>query len=166
MSQSFSVSEETRARIISRLGHTLVQSGEHQGDFWIQIAAKDLMTVVDVLRTSPEFSFDHFIDLCGVDYLPRTPRFESVVHLYSFEHKHRIRIRCLVPDDSLKVPSLASVWRGANWQERESFDMYGIVYEGHPKLDRILSPPETDVFPQRKDYALKGDRDIQEEDEL
>lgn len=156
---SFSVSKETQEKVVETLGSLLVQSGEHHGDFFVQIHGKDLHAVVDVLRNTPAFGFDHFVDLCGVDYLPRSPRFESVIHLYSFANKHRIRIRCLVPDSNFTVPSVTKFWKAANWQERESFDMYGILYDGHPKLDRILSPPETDVFPQRKDYALKGDRE-------
>lgn len=160
---SFSVAEDHRKKILSQLSSIVVESGEHHGDFWIKIQAKDLHDAVKELRSNADFAFDHMVDLCGVDYLPRTPRFESVVHLYSFSKKHRIRLRCLVGED-MKVPSLTSFWQAANWQERESFDMYGIVYEGHPNLDRILSPPETSVYPQRKDYALKGERDVSEDE--
>lgn len=160
---TFSLTEGDREALLAGLGARVVAAGEHQGDFWIQVRGADLPAVVQSLRA--DFGFDHFVDLCGVDYLPRAPRFESVVHLYSFARRNRIRVRCLVPDDTLTVPSLTGFWDAANWQERESFDMYGIRYDGHPNLDRILSPPETDVFPQRKDYALKGDRAKKEVEE-
>ena len=121
------------------------------------IKGQDLHAVVDELQ-SESFGFNAFVDLCGVDYLDKSPRFEVVIHLYSPKHKGRIRIRVMVPDVDLSIPSITSYWKGANWQEREAFDMYGIKFKGHPKLERILSPPGSDVFAQRKDYPLIGGR--------
>ena len=163
LTDSFSVTKERQDRILQLMGDRVSDFGEHQGDFWIRVDGRDLLSCVDMLAQDPACAFDHFVDLCGVDYLGRqTPRFESVVHLYSMANKHRVRIRVTVPDETLTVPSLTGRWAAANWQERESFDMYGIRYEGHPNLDRILSPPETEIFAQRKDYALKGDREKKE----
>ena len=154
---------ETQNFILQSLGSSLVKSGEFQNDFWIQIQSMDLLKVVEFLRSSPELQFDSFVDLCGVDYLERIPRFEVVIHLYSSVYHHRIRIRCLVSNRDLTIPSLTSFWKASNWQEREAFDMYGIQFVGHPNLQRILSPPDTSVFAQRKDYPLKGSRDFEEE---
>ena len=145
------------------LQSALVDSGETKGAIWITVRGDDLSDVVRQLRTHPELRFDWFVDLCGVDYVPREPRFETVIHLHSMERGHRIRIRCLVPDDSLTVSSLTPFWPAADWYEREAYDMYGIRFRGHPNLERILNPPGTTAFPQRKDYPLKGARETKEE---
>ncbi|MEZ4704249.1 MAG: NADH-quinone oxidoreductase subunit C [Bdellovibrionota bacterium] len=154
------VEPEIQREILSAIQGKYEKAGESCGDFWIQVHASAFLDVLEVLQNHPNAKFDRFIDLCGVDYHPAAPRFESVVHLYSSTQKHRVRIRVIVPEATLKVPSITHIWKGANWQERESFDMYGISYEGHPNLTRILSPPIISVHPQRKDYPLKGDRDL------
>ncbi len=163
LTNSFAVSSVNQELICQSLGSKIVASGECQGDFWIHVHGDDLVQTIEFLKTHPSLQFDSFVDLCGVDYLHRHPRFEVTTHLYSQSQHHRIRIRCLVPDDTLTVPSLTPYWKGANWQEREAFDMYGIRFRGHPNLERILSPPATEVFPQRKDYPLKGEREPKEE---
>lgn len=156
---SFTPSKSCQDRICSELDSAIGQSGESNGDFWIKVSGEKLLKTVEVLQVHSEFLFDSFVDLCGVDYLEEQPRFEVVIHLYSSKHKHRIRIRCMVPDTTLTIPSLTEFWPAANWQEREAFDMYGIRFHGHPNLERILSPPDTEVFAQRKDYPLKGERE-------
>ena len=157
------VSEKVQSFITEKLGNKIVASGVFHDDFWIQIQGENLLSVIDFLKTEEQCYFDSFVDLCGVDYLKRAPRFESVIHLYSTNNKQRIRIRTLVPDATLTVPTITNIWKGANWQERESYDMYGILYEGHPELTRILSAPGVEIFAQRKDYPLKGNRDIEED---
>lgn len=157
------VSQSAQKHIVEKLGDKIVASGEFQGDFWIKVEGKNLLPVVQFLKEDSQSLFDSFIDVCGVDYLKTSPRFESVVHLYSTQNKQRIRIRTLVDDRTLTVPSLTNHWKGADWHERESFDMYGIKYEGHPNMQRILSAPGTEVFAQRKDYPLKGHRAIDED---
>lgn len=137
----------------------LVDSGDSKGDTWIKVTGEDLLEVLGQLRSHPDLTFDWLIDLCGVDYLGRTPRFEVVIHLCSMKEAERIRVHCLVPDESLTIPSVVSLWPGANWHEREAYDMYGIRFKGHPNLDRILNPLETSEFPQRKDYPLRGSRE-------
>lgn len=157
------VSLSAQQYIIDKLGDKIVASGEFQGDFWIKVDGKNLLPVIQFLKEDNQAYFDSFVDLCGVDYLTTKPRFESVIHLYSSQNKQRIRIRTLVDDKTLTVPSITNFWKGADWQERESYDMYGIKYEGHPNLLRILSAPGTEVFAQRKDYPLKGHRAIDED---
>jgi NADH-quinone oxidoreductase subunit C len=88
----------------------------------------------------------------AVDYLGSVPRFEVVYHLYSSSRNHRLRLKVRVPEDAPRVPSVTSVWRGANWLERETYDMYGIRFDGHPNLTRIYLYPEFEGHPLRKDY--------------
>ncbi len=98
--------------------------------------------------------FDVFADLCGVDYLRRDPRFEVVLNVLSHTHVRRLRIRVGVPASAPVVPSITSVFPGANFYERETFDLFGIVFDGHPDLTRILLPDEWEGHPLRKDYSV------------
>ena len=98
--------------------------------------------------------FDVFADLCGVDYLRRNPRFEVVLNLVSHTHVRRLRIRVGVDGSNPAIPSITSVFPGANFYEREAFDLFGIVFEGHPDLTRIVLPDEWEGYPLRKDYSV------------
>jgi NADH-quinone oxidoreductase subunit C len=101
-----------------------------------------------------EAGFNVFADLCGVDYLQRRPRFEVVVNLLSHEHVRRLRIRVGVPAADPTVPSITSLFPGANFYEREAFDLFGIVFSGHPDLTRIVLPDDWEGYPLRKDYGV------------
>lgn len=114
--------------------------------------------IMKYLHSTPELYFDFLSDLCGVDYLGiKEPRFEVVYHLYSIKHRHMIRIKAEVPADECSIDSVTDIWAGADWHERECFDMYGIVFNGHPDLRRILMPDDWKGHPLRKDYPLKAD---------
>jgi len=102
-----------------------------------------------------ELGFDFLMDLTAVDYLPRDPRFELVAHFYSTKHNYRLRLKCPVYADDAVVASLTPLWPGANWFEREVYDMFGIRFEGHPDLRRILMYEGFEGYPLRKDYPLK-----------
>ena len=94
--------------------------------------------------------------MSGVDYLGSVNRLHSVAHLTSMTYRRRIRLEVAVPVDDPHVPSLTALYPTADWQERETYDMFGIVYDGHPALTRILMPDDWDGYPQRKDYPLGG----------
>jgi NADH-quinone oxidoreductase subunit C len=118
--------------------------------------------IVDICRfvyDAPDISMNYLTDLCGVDYMGREPRFKVVYNLFSLKYYHRIRIKALIPEDDPFIDSVVSVWKGANWHERETYDMYGIVFRGHPDLRRILLPEDWEGFPLRKDYPLQGPKD-------
>ncbi len=115
--------------------------------------------IIDICRylyEDPDIRMDFLSDLCGVDYPERKPRFEMVYNLCSLKHGHRIRIKALIPVDNPSIDSVVSIWSGANWHEREACDMFGIVFNGHPDLRRILMPEEWNGFPLRKNYPLQG----------
>ena len=108
-----------------------------------------------LLRDHPELDYKLFLDLCGVDYLDRDDRperYEVVLHLYSVSKKHHVRLKTPVPEAEAKLPTLTGVFKGANWFEREAWDLYGIVFEGHPNLCRILTHESFEGHPMRKDY--------------
>jgi NADH-quinone oxidoreductase subunit C len=101
-----------------------------------------------------EGGFEMCVDLTAVDYLDRHPRFEVVVNLLSQQHRRRLRIRCAVPADHPSVPSLTALYPGANFYEREVYDLFGISFEDHPDMTRILMPDDWEGHPLRKDYAV------------
>jgi len=106
------------------------------------------------VRAAHEAGFNVFVDLCGVDYLRRTPRFEIVLNILSHQHKQRLRIRVGVPVSSPTVPSITRTFPGANFYEREAYDLFGIVFAGHPDLTRIVLPDDWEGHPLRKDYSV------------
>ncbi len=128
------------------------------GDQVSVIVKKDrIVDICRYLHDDPTLYFDHLQDLCGVDYHGKKEmRFEVVYNLYSVRYRHRIRIRAQVPADNPSIQSVTSIWAGADWHERECFDMFGIVFRDHPDLRRILLPEDWEGYPLRKDYPLKG----------
>jgi NADH-quinone oxidoreductase subunit C len=108
------------------------------------------------LRDDPALRFELCSSVSAVDYLGSPERLHSVYHLTSMTYRRRIRLEVAVTAEDPRVPSVVGVYPTADWQERENFDMYGIVYDGHPGLTRILMPDDWDGFPQRKDYPLGG----------
>ena len=107
------------------------------------------------LRDTPELEFDFLTDLTAVDYPPRPRRFDVVYQLYSMTRNHRLRVKAAVGEGET-IPSVTPVWKAANWEEREAFDMFGIVFSSHPDLRRILLPEDWEGYPLRKDYPLAG----------
>ncbi|MCX8030984.1 MAG: NADH-quinone oxidoreductase subunit C [Thermodesulfovibrionales bacterium] len=131
---------------------------EFQGQVSVLIKRDNVREIMRFLRQTPELYFDYLVDLCGVDYLGKKEvRFEVVYHLMSIKYNHMIRIKAEVPEDDCSIDSVVDIWATANWHERECFDMYGIVFKGHPDLRRILMPEDWEGFPLRKDYPLKSD---------
>ncbi|WP_343293985.1 NADH-quinone oxidoreductase subunit C [Vandammella animalimorsus] len=129
----------------------------------IDVPAANYLAVMQQLQQAQGCRFDTLIDLCGVDYsdygngLWEGPRFGVVVQLLSVQLNQRVRVRCLAEDDDFPVlPSLIGIWRSANWYEREAFDLYGIVFDGHDDLRRILTDYGFIGHPFRKDFPLSG----------
>jgi len=130
----------------------LLETGSQHGNEWARVVPAAWFQVAEFLRDDPSLRLNMFVDLTCVDRLPREPRFDVVLHLYSSEKKHRVRLLSGVPDNQAVIDTLVPLWPGANWFEREAFDMYGVRFEGHPDLRRILMYPEFQGYPLRKDY--------------
>lgn len=129
----------------------------------LTVKATDYLAVMQTLRDAPEARFEQLIDLCGMDYQAygdgrwEGQRFAAVVHLLSVTHNHRVRVRVFCPEDDFPVlASVTPLWAAANWYEREAFDLYGIVFEGHDDLRRILTDYGFIGHPFRKDFPLSG----------
>lgn len=140
------------ARLRERFPDAILGAHDHRGDATAEIVPASLLDVCAFLRDDPALAFDMLVDVTAVDYIGSVPRFEVVYHLYSIAKNHRLRIKARVPAESPCIASLVSLWLGANWLERETYDMYGIQFEGHPDLRRIFLYEEFQGHPLRKDY--------------
>jgi NADH-quinone oxidoreductase subunit C len=134
-----------------------VQQGDFRGQLRLVLPRNGLRESMQAIKS--EFGFDMLVDITCVDYLSyrdASDRFGLVYLLANTETNARLTIRVMLNEPDLTVPSVVTLWEGANWMEREVFDMFGIQFEGHPDLRRILMPEEFSAFPLRKDYPLQG----------
>jgi len=146
------------AKIKTKFGNAVIDSHSFCGDDTVIIKKESLKEICTFLKNERDLDFDYLLDVCGVDYLPREPRFEVVLHLHSINKRHRIRVKTPIADGE-KVDSVTSLWSTADWTERETYDMYGIEFEGHPDLKRIYMDDDWVGYPLRKDYPERGYKD-------
>ena len=127
------------------------------GEVTLVVPRERIAEVCAHLKGAPGFEFDMLSDVTGVDRGPEEePRFEVNYHLFSTKRFHRLRLKVLVNQEDARVPTVTTVWRTANWHERETFDMFGVVFDGHPDLRRILLPDDWQGHALRKDFPLRG----------
>ena len=141
--------------ISSKLPTSVNCSSVERDELTIQVKREDILTVLKFLRDDPQCKFTCIIDICGVDHPGKPNRFEVVYHLLSLKHNTRIRVK-LETDEQTPVPSSVSIFPGALWHEREAYDMFGIAFEGHPDLRRLLTDYGFQGYPLRKDFPTTG----------
>jgi NADH-quinone oxidoreductase subunit C len=152
-----------QAAITAQLGARIKTLERAFGELTLTVAAADYIEAALLLRDHPELKFEQLVDLCGVDYSSyrdapwEGPRFCVVSHLLSITHNWRLRLKVFCPDDDVpQIPSLAEVWSSTNWFEREAFDLFGIIFDGHLDLRRILTDYGFIGHPFRKDFPVSG----------
>ncbi len=165
---SFSRLETLSLCLQNVLNNKLVSVDKQLGELTIEVASTELLWVMETLRDNSELSFEILIDLCGVDYLSygvesvtegsrQAKRFAIVYHLLSIRHNYRLRVKTFAISSEFPVlDSVIAIWPVANWFEREAFDLYGVVFTGHPDLRRILTDYGFIGNPFRKDFPLTG----------
>lgn len=158
MSATMNGYNPTADRLKERFPDAVIAVREMAGEQTIVVERERIVEIMQFLRDDEALRYNFLSDLTAVDFLGRKPRFEVVYHLLSMPHKRRVRIKVLV-EDSVPTPSIVEVYPGANFPEREVYDMFGIEFEGHPDLRRILLPEDWEGHPLRKDYPL-GDEPI------
>jgi len=171
-------------------GDALTGAHVAYGQAVIELKPNHLLAVCQSLKDEEAYSFEQMIDLCGVDYstygmadwetnstsntgfsrgvskdifddeAETRPRFAVVYHLLSITHNHRLRVRCMIDETPAKIESVVNIWASANWYEREAFDLFGILFEGHPDLRRILTDYGFVGHPFRKDFPLEGNVEV------
>ncbi|MDH3628517.1 MAG: NADH-quinone oxidoreductase subunit C [Acidobacteriota bacterium] len=139
--------------MIQRFGDRVRHGGEHQGQHWCTLDAENLLEIAAWLRDEPEMDYRYLVDVTGAHFPDETPPMEMIYHLYSHKHDDYLRIKLRTGDEG-PVPSLSSVWKSADWNERETYDMFGIRFDGHPDLRRILMPDDYTEYPLRKELPL------------
>ncbi len=142
-----------QAFLADRFGEAVVEAHAFRGDATVVVQRERVVDVLRALRETP-WRFEMLIDLTAWDRLPAEPRFEVVYHLLSLERGERLRVKTRVPGTDPVLPSAVAVFAGANWFEREVWDLFGIRFEGHPNLVRILMPDDWEGHPLRRDYPL------------
>ena len=131
----------------------------------VKVGRDDIVEVCGFLRTEDDLDYDLMRDLTCVDYIHEKPRFEVVYHLYSIYHGHEIRLKVRLDEQDAAIDTVTDIWTGANWYEREVYDLYGIRFNNHPDLRRILLYPEFEGYPLRKDYPIDREQPLFEERE-
>jgi len=160
-------------RVDDALGDKILTRKIVHGEVTIEVAPADWLEVCTTLRDTHALAFDLMIDLCGVDYSAWKDaawdgrRFAVVLHLLSVRRNHRLRVRTFCADDELPIlPSLIEIWPAVNWFEREAFDLFGIIFDGHPDLRRILTDYGFIGHPFRKDFPISGHVEMRYDPEL
>jgi NADH-quinone oxidoreductase subunit C len=156
--------DELKNHIAAQLGGTVVSSAITLGELTLNVERSKIADVLVFLRDGPKCRFEVLIDICGVDWPSRGKRFDVVYHLLSPRLNQRIRVK-LETDEATPVPSAVDVFPAANWFEREAYDMFGILFAGHPDLRRLLTDYGFQGYPLRKDFPLTGYVEVRYDDE-
>lgn len=147
----------TVEKLKTRFPGAVLESKEWRGDLSVTVKREAVSEICRFLHDDPEMDFDYIVHIASVDYPEREERFEVVYEFYSIRRKDRIRIKARLEAEDPSVKTVTDIWKGADFMEREVFDMMGIRFEGHPDLRRILLPDEFDEgYPLRKDFPVEG----------
>jgi NADH-quinone oxidoreductase subunit C len=150
--------EKVLEKLTAKFGDAAFESNEFRGELTVIIPKDRIVEVCRFLKEENELGFDLLADMGGIDMSTPSKRFGIIYNLYSLINRHRIRLKIFTEEEHPKVPTVTGVWGTANWHEREAFDMFGIIFEGHPDLRRIYMPDEFAYHPLRKDFPLMGIR--------
>ncbi|MBU1208852.1 MAG: NADH-quinone oxidoreductase subunit C [Proteobacteria bacterium] len=143
-------------KVKNNFPESVLEASTFRGENTLVLRAEDILPICRFLHDDPELAFHFLTDLCGVDHYPREPRFGVIYHLCAMETRSRLRLKTFLAGTAPHLASVVSVWKAAEWLEREAFDMFGIIFAGHPDLRRILLTPDWQGHPLRKDYPLRG----------
>ena len=152
------------AHLKDKLGDDIADSVIAYGELAVTVEPGDIVKVTTFLRDDPKCRFISIIDVCGADYPSRAKRFDVVYHLLSPKQNLRLRIKVQADEETL-VPSITGVYPGADWFERETYDLYGVLFSGHPDLRRLLTDYGFEGYPLRKDFPLTGFVEVRYDDE-
>ncbi|MGH9737275.1 MAG: NADH-quinone oxidoreductase subunit C [Candidatus Acidiferrales bacterium] len=145
-------------RLREREPQTIAEVIESRGETTVVLARRDLVRICGFLAQDQSLAFTFLSDISAVDRFPMEPRFEVNYHLLSMERLERVRLKVRIAGSDPVLPSVNGIWPTANWHEREIFDLFGIRFDGHPDLTRILMPDDWEGHPMRKDYPVEGYR--------
>jgi len=143
--------------IRNKFAGTIEEIIEAVGEVTVIAKREGLIEFMTFLRDEPSLRFNYLSDIGGLDLGEfAAPRFAVAYQLYSLQHNHRLRVKVFLAEDDTHLPTMWGLWKASNWLEREIYDMFGITFDGHPDLRRILMPADYDGYPLRKDFPIKG----------
>ena len=145
-------SQEIYTRLKDKFGESILSFEEIVAEAFIVVAPESIADVAQYLAEDEALAFDFLMCLSGVDLSVKDTTLEIVYHLSSMTHRHKVVLKVIVPKENPHVPTVENIWKTANWHERETYDLYGIVFEGHSDLRCILLPDDWEGYPLRKDY--------------
>ncbi len=157
--------DELGGYLVENLSEASAATTVSHGELTLSVTADKIAEVLTLLRDNARCQFEVLIDICGVDYPEREKRFDVVYHLLSPRLNQRIRVK-IATDEATPVPSVVDIFPAANWYEREAYDMYGILFSGHPDLRRLLTDYGFQGYPLRKDFPLTGHVEVRYDDAL
>lgn len=148
----------------TQFGDGFVVLGEPHGLLTISVEVEQIIPFLQFLKEDPQLRFNYLTDITGVHYPKQEKAFQVVYHVYNMLQNLRLRIKVPISGPVPTVPTATNLWNGANWMERETYDFFGIIFEGHPDLRRILNMDELEVFPMRKEYPLEDPNRVDKKD--
>lgn len=134
----------------------LINSSTFRGDFSIVVKDTRLLEAAKLLAEDSELGFTTCSDVTAIDWATRKDRFTVVYHIFSYQHNFRLRLKATIENNEPSIESVTSIWRSANWYERETYDMYGIIFKNHPDLRRMYMPEYFEYYPLRKEFPVMG----------
>lgn len=143
-------------RLQTALPNVQLEFSEYKNELTLQVQKNDIVEVCKVLKNDSELKFIQCEDVTAIDWAKREDRFTVVYHLFSLKNRFRLVVKADVDESDCNINSVSSVWRAANWHEREAYDMYGIHFNNHPDLRRMYMPEEFEYHPLRKDFPVLG----------
>jgi NADH-quinone oxidoreductase subunit C len=155
--------EEIKEKLSAAFPGEVIQAAtDHRGQSAVTVAAEKIRDVCEFLKKDPDLAFDFLSFVGGVDWHPKKPRFEIVYQLYSLKKNHRFRIKAFIDESEnfrAAIDSVVSIWPTAEWHERETAEMFGVVFNGHPDPRKLLLPENWEIHPLRKDFPLLGNEE-------
>lgn len=143
-------------KLQGKFSNSIISVKEFRGETTVTVKKEEIISICTFLRDHVECQFDYCSDICGADAYTPENRFEVIYNLYSISLNHRIRLKVFVDENNLHCPSVTSVWPGAEWPERETYDMIGVIFDGNNDMRRMYMPEDFEYFPLRKDFPMMG----------
>lgn len=143
-------------KIKSKLQNSIEEINDFRGDLSITIQKDKIVELAEFLKSDDELHFETCIDVTAIDWATRKNRFTVVYHVYSYKNNFTLRIKANIDEEPPKIETVSHIWKSANWYERETYDMYGIIFLNHPDLRRMYMPEGFEYYPLRKDFPLLG----------
>jgi NADH-quinone oxidoreductase subunit C len=156
--------EEILKKISDKFNDQVTTVGEPFGLLTLETGREQIIDVLSFLKTDPALQFIYLTDITGIHYPESTYPIGVIYHLHSLVNNARVRIKVFLADDDVHIPTATVVWNGANWMERETYDFFGVIFDGHPDLRRILNVDDMTAFPMRKEFPLEDPNRVDKKD--